>query len=81
MGDLDGTALYSHFILHNMSPPEGALHLLPLLLRLFDLRCDMGQELFKVGQEVRLIFPESSPQVANLTRAEMKRKLLVIVAI
>lgn len=64
-----------------MSPSEGALHLLPLLLCLFDLICDTGQELFKVGQEVRLIFPELSPQAADLTRAELKRDLLLIVAI
>lgn len=61
-----------------MSPSEGALHLLPLLLCLFDLICDTGQELFKVGQEVRLILPEPSPQAANLTRTEVKRELLLL---
>lgn len=38
-------------------PLEGALHFLLLLVGLFDLVGDPRQELFKIGQEVRLVPP------------------------
>lgn len=47
-------------------PLEGALHLFLLLVGLFDLVGNPGQELFKVGQEVRLIPPQLSPKTAHL---------------
>lgn len=47
-------------------PLEGALHLLLLLVGLFDLVGHPGQELLEIGQEVRLISPELGPQTAHL---------------
>lgn len=48
-------------------PLEGALHLLPLLVSLLNLVGDPGQELLKIGQKVRLIFPQLGPKTAHLT--------------
>lgn len=42
---------------HGISPLEGALHFLLVLVGLFDLVGDPRQELFKIGQEVRLVPP------------------------
>ena len=47
-------------------PLEGALHLLLLLVGLLDLVGDPGQELLKIGQEVRLVSPELGPETAHL---------------
>lgn len=47
-------------------PLEGALHVLLLLVGLFDLVGDPRQELFKIGQEVRLVPPQLSPKAAHL---------------
>lgn len=47
-------------------PLEGALHFLLLLVGLFDLVGDPRQELFKIGQEVRLVPPQLSPKAAHL---------------
>lgn len=51
-------------------PLEGTLHLLLLLVGLLDLVGDTGQELLKVGQEVRLISPELGPKTAHLPWTE-----------
>lgn len=47
-------------------PLEGALHFLLLLVGLFDLVSDPCQELFKIGQEVRLVPPQLGPKAAHL---------------
>lgn len=51
-------------------PLEGALHFLLLLVGLFDLVGDPRQELFKIGQEVRLVPPQLSPKAAHLLWTE-----------
>lgn len=53
-------------------PFKGALHLPLLLVSLFDLEGDPGQELLKVGQEMRLISSQLGPQTTHLTRADGK---------
>lgn len=51
---------------HVVVPLEGALHFLLLLVGLFDLVGDPRQELFKIGQEVRLVPPQLSPKASHL---------------
>ena len=60
------TNVYNVHYLYSLLPLEGALHLLLLLVGLFDLVGDPGQELLKIGQEVRLISPELRPEAAHL---------------
>lgn len=49
-----------------IQPLESTLHLLLLLVGLFNLVGDPCQELLKIGQEVRLISPELGPKTAHL---------------
>lgn len=55
-------------------PLEGALHLFPLLVGLFDLVGDPGKELLKIGQEVRLVSSKLRPKAAHLAWTGEKEK-------
>ena len=55
-------------------PLEGGLHLPLLLVNLLDLEGDPGKEFFKVGEEMRLISPQLSPQAPHLTRSKEARE-------